>query len=139
MKTLVTWLLAHIIAFTAAHLAVAGYEGAAAPKRIGVAVDASFAMRNVWSTVPKVLEGISIKHRGAKFMVVTHPGKIGVWSLRPKLDGVRPFAPRRLDELISMPVWDEAEAVYLVTNAPTDKLEVPEEWQIVRGDGWVKP
>ena len=125
--------------FAGAHVALGGYEEAAAPKRIGVAIDASFKMRNVWSAVPKILEGIAIKHRGAEFMVVTHPGKSGAWNHRPKLGGVRPFAPRRLDELIAMPVWDEAEAVYLVTNAPTDNLEVPSEWKIVRGEGWLKP
>ena len=132
MKTLLAWLVVHAAICTGAAAAVMHIERRAPPERVAIAVDASFAMREVWESVPKVLERIEARHGGAQFLVVTQPGKTGQWSARPRLEGARPFAPRQIESLRSMAVWEEADQVYLVTNAPEGEIDVPGAWRIER-------
>ena len=139
MKTLGAWLVIHTMLLAAAHLGYRHYDSAGTPRKVGVAIDASFPMRAVWTSVPRVLERIARDHPGAKFLVISHPGKTGAWARRPATGGVRPFAPRRLDALTKLAAWAEADVVYLVTNAAPGDTDLPPGWTIATGEGWSTP
>ena len=138
MKTLMLWLAVHAAICAGAVHALALHEETRPPQRIAIAVDASFSMREVWEDVPKVLETIEASHPGSQFLVVTQPGKIGGWNARPRLEGAQPFAPRQIATLAAMDVWAGADRVYLVTNAPDESIEVPDDWTVRRGEGWTQ-
>ena len=128
MKTYALWFALHIAMMGGVVTTNAAITEHAEPLRIGVAVDASFKMRNVWGKVPKILDAIAREHPSATFIVVTEPGRIGEWSRRPTLDGVRPFAPRRLEKLAETTLWNDTDKVYIITNEP--KFETPNGWEV---------
>lgn len=136
MKTLMLWFAIHTAIWTATVQALSWQQAGRPAERIGIAVDASFAMREVWESVPKVLETIEQRHPGSQFVVVTQPGRTGQWNARPRLEGAQPFAPRQLETLTAMEVWENAHRVYLITNAPSETIDVPGHWTVERGEGW---
>ena len=116
MKAFVVWLALQSAVMGGAYAMAHSIEERAPAQRIGVAVDASFAMREDWGRVPRMLDDIARAHPKATFIVVTEPGSTGEWAERPSLGGARPFAPRRLEKLAAMALWDQTDTVYLITN-----------------------
>ena len=127
MKAFMMWLVLQSTMMAGAYAMVRNIDEQAPAQKIGVAVDASFAMREDWGHVPRMLDDIARAHPKATFIVVTEPGSTGEWAQRPSLDGARPFAPRRLEKLAAMPLWGQADTVYLITNDRA--FDAPSGWR----------
>jgi hypothetical protein len=109
------------------------------PRRIAVAVDSSFPMRDAWGRVRGRLEEIT-SARYTRFALLTEKGRVHSWSDRVDIGKVSPYAPRdfsNLADAASVPEIAEADERVLVTNAPTDQTDPlqGEGWRIVRPNG----
>lgn len=106
---------------------------AANPTKVLVIVDSSFPMEAVWDRVPEELDQIGAG-RYAEFSLVTEKERIHSWSstLKPReLRTVDPYAPRNWDGL-DYPEIEEAEEIYLLTNAGRSETEQFLGWKIVQ-------
>ena len=104
------------------------------PRRILVAVDASYPMQSAWPGVRETLHRIQ-QRRYARFSLYTEKGKVHGWSDRLRAGKIQPYAPRDLDALArasGTPELEEASERVLVTNAPAAELAGFDDWKVVR-------
>ncbi len=132
LKPFAIWLALTLVVFgifgTVYHL----YRSAN-PTKVLVVVDSSFPMDAAWDRVPDELDQIGDK-RYAEFSLVTEKERIHSWSstLEPgTVEKVDPYAPRNWDGL-DYPEIEEAEEIYLLTNAGRSETEQFRGWKIVR-------
>ncbi len=106
------------------------------PRKVLVIVDSSFHMKPIWHKIPQSLQTIG-KQRYTVFSLVTEKGKIHDWKPELTLSKMTPYAPREFTRLIGQGRYneiDEAEEVYLVTNAKTQETNKFSGWKIIRFD-----
>ena len=104
------------------------------PRRVVVAVDASFPMQAVWSQVPEALATIQTQ-RYTLFSLITDKASIHSWQPRLALGALQPYAPRALSHLLDRnrsPELAVADQVYVITNA-TDRTALATDirWRLV--------
>jgi len=102
------------------------------PRRIAVAVDTSFPMRDAWGGVRDRLGEITAA-RYARFALLTEKGRVHSWSDTLDIGKLSPYAPRDFSSFADaapMPEIAEADERVLVTNAPPDLTDP------LRGKGW---
>lgn len=131
MKTFLRWLVIHVILF--ALVAFAGHWWFKNnPRRVLVAVDASFDAAKTWdAAVAKVNALDDNPGPYTVFALVTDKGPVHGWQKTLELGNVVAFGPRDLnvlDDDARFPLADEATEKLLVTTA--DKS--PSGWDIVR-------
>lgn len=104
------------------------------PRRILVAVDASYPMQSVWPEVREAL--LAVEQRPyATFSLYTEKGKVHGWADRLSAGKIQPYAPRNLGALpvgAGAPELEEAGERVLITNAPAAELGDFAGWTIVR-------
>ncbi len=101
------------------------------PRKILIAVDSSYPMKEVWPQISSALEQIAQK-RYARFCLVTEKNKIHDWALRPDMDKILPYAPRNFSRLTGnaqYPEIGQAQKCYLITNAV--RPEGFDGWEII--------
>ncbi|MDX1431647.1 MAG: hypothetical protein R3286_04285 [Gammaproteobacteria bacterium] len=104
------------------------------PRRILVAVDASYPMRSAWPAVRAALGRIE-QRPYATFSLYTEKGKVHGWADRLSAGKLQPYAPRNLAGLptgAGAPELEQASERVLVTNAPAAELGAFAGWRIVR-------
>jgi len=105
------------------------------PRRVLVAVDASFPMHTVWSQVPETLAALQAR-RYTLFSLITDKARVHTWQPQLELGHVQPYAPRALSQLLDHQKYPEiaaADQVYVVTNAAhSATLAADTRWHIVQ-------
>lgn len=105
------------------------------PRRVAVALDASFPMQAVWAQVPATLEALHTQ-RYTVFSLLTEKATIHSWQPRLALGRLQPYAPRALPQLLDVATHSElrdADQVIVVTNAPQSAaLTVEQRWRLVQ-------
>ena len=89
------------------------------PRRVVVALDASFPMREVWSQVPETLATLQAQ-RYTLFSLITDKSSIHTWQPHLVLGTIQPYAPRALAHVLDRHRYPEillADHVYVITNA----------------------
>jgi hypothetical protein len=104
------------------------------PRRVVVAVDASFPMQAVWSQVPDALAALQAR-RYTLFSLTTDKASIHTWQPHLQLGSIQPYAPRALAHLLDRNRYPDialADQVYVITNA-TDHAALPADipWRLV--------
>jgi len=135
MKPFLIWLSVTAFAYGAA---AGGYhvylEGN--PRRVAVVIDASYAMRPVWSQVSRALREIE-SQRYAEFSLHTEKGQVHGWSSRLNPGKISPYAPRDFSQLADTSrsnEINEAGEVVLITNASPAEIDPLPSWRVVRLD-----
>ena len=131
MKAFLLWMGITTLVFTGLFGAYHFYL-IQSPRKILIAVDSSYPMKEVWSQIPSALEQIA-KKRYAHFCLVTEKNKLHDWSAQPDMDKILPYAPRNFSRLTGnarYPEIGQAQKCYLITNA----AETGEfgGWEIIR-------
>jgi hypothetical protein len=104
------------------------------PRRVVVAVDASFPMQAVWSQVPDALAALQAR-RYTLFSLMTDKASLHTWQPHLQLGSIQPYAPRALAHLLDRNRYPNialADQVYVITNA-TDYAALPADipWRLV--------
>ena len=113
---------------------IAHWRLSADPQRIAVVLDSSYEMQGVWHSVPALLDAIDDR-RYAQFSLLTDKSRMHGWSKALNLGGLRAYAPRDFTKLSrggSYPEIEQADRVYLLTNAPEAETAAFGGWTIVR-------
>lgn len=105
------------------------------PRRVVVALDASYPMQAVWDQVPPVLETLQAR-RYTVFSLLTEKATLHSWQPTLTLGRLQPYAPRTLAPLLDVAMHQElraADEVVVVTNAAnTTALPVAKHWRVVQ-------
>ena len=132
LKPLAVWLVATLTVFAVIGGIYHVYL-TANPAKVFVVVDASNPMTSVWDQVPGALDDISGR-RYAEFSLaveaVGHEQSIHGWSSTLDLGAQTPYAPRDLQ--FDYPEIEEADELYLITNADAAETSHLTGWIIVR-------
>ena len=128
LRPLVIWLVAILAAFAVLGGIYHAYL-TASPTRVFVVVDSSNPMNSVWSQVPDALDDISGR-RYAEFSLATEKERVHGWSSTLDLGSPSAYAPRNLQ--FSYPEIEEADEIYLITNADSSETAHLVGWNIVR-------
>ncbi len=131
MKTLLRWLVIHIVLF--ALVAVGGHWWFKNnPRRVLVAVDASFDAAKDWDGTVAAVNAVDDNPGPyTVFALVTDKGPVHGWQKTLELGNIVAFGPRNFEVLeddARFPLIDDATERLLVTNAP----KVPSGWTVVR-------
>ena len=132
MKALIVWIAVHAAIFVGGALADSAMRTAQAPGRVAIVLDSSFPMREVWTWIPRVLDDIERHHPGSKFAVVTRRALDAPWLKHAAMTQTQPFAPRNLERLKGSGRLEEADRVYLLSNASEEELKA------VARQGWTR-
>jgi hypothetical protein len=116
-------------------LAAWGYHAylTAWPRKVLVIVDGSYPMSAVWDQVPPLLKSLSAG-RYQVHALATDRGLVHGWQASLDLGSIRPYAPRHLAGLpqrLPMAGLGQADATYLITNAPPGKLPTDTGWTVL--------
>lgn len=103
------------------------------PRRVLVAVDASYPMHSVWPQMRETLLELE-RTPYARFSLYTEKGRVHGWSERFSAGKLQPYAPRDLSALptgAGAPELDQASERVLITNAPAADLGAFADWKII--------
>jgi hypothetical protein len=117
MKPFIIWIVITLLVFGTSSAAYHLYLEKS-PRKILVAVDSSFSMKEVWNQVPQTLRTLE-GQRYVTYSLVTEKNKIHSWSPELKLGTIVPYAPRDFSKLIGnakYPEVEEAQQKYLITD-----------------------
>ncbi len=133
MKPFGLWLAVALAAFgglaAAYHLALT-----AAPHRVLVVVDSSFAMKDDWPGVKRTLNGFEAR-RYSEFALITEKRRVHGWRATLRPGRLTAYAPRdfaKLADGTAFPEIAEAAEIHFLTNAPDDALEPFDHWRLIR-------
>lgn len=133
MKSFGLWLAVALAAFgglaLAYHLALT-----AAPNRVLVVIDSSFAMRDDWPGVARALKRFETR-RYSEFALITEKRRIHGWRATLRPGRLSPYAPRdfaKLADGTAFPEIAEAAEIHFLTNAPTAETEAFTDWRLTR-------
>ena len=128
LKPLAVWLAATLTVFAVIGGIYHVYL-TANPAKVFVVVDSSNPMNSVWHQVPDELDDISGR-RYAEFSLATEKQSIHGWSSTLDLGRPAVYAPR--DLLFDYREIEEADELYLITNADAAETSHLTGWIIVR-------
>jgi hypothetical protein len=133
MKPFITWLALALIAFGSMS-GIYHYHLVQNPRKVLVALDTSYPMREVWYQVPAIFETFN-QYRYTQFSLITDKNIAHTWSSSLEAVKVTPYAPRDLSQLAGTALYPElkhADKRFLLTNAPEGETKNLEGWEVIR-------